>query len=292
MINISIIIPHFNSSESLKKLLASIPNIPCIEVIVIDDHSTQPVELPRTLHSNFKLVSNKYAKGAGGARNTGIEIARGDWLLFADSDDYFIEGGINRVVSAINNTDDEDILFFPPTSSYLDTNKAAKRHLKYSDLVYSYIRDDSYKNKIMLLFSHYVPWSKAINIELIKSNGIYFDETLIANDGMFSAKCSLKSKKIKCFSEPIYNVTVSQGSLTKIKNVELFRIRLEVFSRMFHYLPNEYKNIIGMSPLALIYMSRAYGRKELFRTINFFANNNVSFFKYFNFSSIKRFFKK
>ena len=42
---LSIIIPHYNNSDGLRRLLASIPSDPNIEVIVIDDHSNNQIEL-------------------------------------------------------------------------------------------------------------------------------------------------------------------------------------------------------------------------------------------------------
>ncbi|MEQ3443408.1 glycosyltransferase family 2 protein [Pseudoalteromonas sp. BZP1] len=293
MFQLSIIIPHYNSSESLRDLLFSIPVNKVIEVIVVDDNS-YPL-LPNSLindNKHVKFIKNTRGKGAGGARNTALKVASGRWLVFADADDYFVTDGINKILSAIREAKAEDIIFFVPCSTYSGTDKSASRHIKYKDLICEFLKEPSYNNNIKLLFSHYVPWSKVIKRKLVVDNEILFDETLIANDGMFSAKCSLKSKEIKCYLDCVYNVTVSEGSLTQVKNIELFRVRLEVFCRMYHYLPNNIKHIIGMSPLALIYMSRIYGIKEVFRSIKYILDNKVSFFKYLNANSIKRFYKR
>lgn len=294
MIKISVIIPHYNSVDSLITLLSSIPNDKYIEVIVVDDNSEYfPIN---DLVDKFPYVNyyvNDRGKGAGGARNKGISVSKGQWLIFSDADDFFHAGAFEYILEDIVIAPAfVDIIFYKPTSSYISTGIPATRHLKYSGLVQEYIQDSSIENKIKLLYSHYVPWSKVIRKSLVDLNEIHFDETLIANDGMFSAKCSLNSRGIQCKEREVYEVTVSNDSLTKIHNVDLFRIRLEVFTKMYSLLPSEIKKIIGMSPLSLIYMSRKYGLKEFVKTIAYFKSNGVGLIKYLNNTSVKRFFLK
>lgn len=125
MKEISIIIPHYNSYKKLERLLKSIPldNLK-VEVIVVDDNSKDE-EIYKNLQLEFKNViflKNKSSnKGAGGARNEGLKIASGKWLLFADADDYFESGAFKKVFSNIDKK--EDIIYFKPTSVYEKTKK-------------------------------------------------------------------------------------------------------------------------------------------------------------------------
>lgn len=97
MYKISIIIPHYNSTLSLKYLLSTIPDKPEIQVIVVDDRSTLDNErydkLIKTVRrENILFLRNTSEnKGAGVCRNIGLNYAKGEWILFSDSDDYFIE---------------------------------------------------------------------------------------------------------------------------------------------------------------------------------------------------------
>ena len=89
----SVIIPHKNTPDLLQRCLDSIPQRNDIEVIVIDDNS-DPVKVdfnhfPGNDRKEIIFVFDKAGKGAGRARNIGLERATGKWLLFADADDYF-----------------------------------------------------------------------------------------------------------------------------------------------------------------------------------------------------------
>src|SRR5699024_3371812 len=109
MYNLSIIIPHYNSTSSLKKLINTIPDVNEIQVIIIDDHSdaehkNELIKFEKHFNrSNVEFYNNDpNKKGAGACRNIGLLHARGKWLLFADADDYFLEGFFDTVKKYFN----------------------------------------------------------------------------------------------------------------------------------------------------------------------------------------------
>ena len=87
----SIIIPHYNSPELLKRMLASIPERDDIQILVIDDYSTsENVSKVKALsHKNLEIVFLKQNRGAGYARNVGLERVKGKWVSVVDADDVY-----------------------------------------------------------------------------------------------------------------------------------------------------------------------------------------------------------
>jgi glycosyltransferase involved in cell wall biosynthesis len=87
-IKLSIVIPAFNAEETLPKLLNSLKThiSPNIEVIVVDDHSTDRTpEIART-YSFVHLVELECNSGPARARNKGVEAAKGEIIWFLDAD--------------------------------------------------------------------------------------------------------------------------------------------------------------------------------------------------------------
>ena len=93
---LSLIIPFFNSAHKCKRLLKRVTEITSrdldLEVILVDDGSTDVTyhlltdfrdSLPQ---ANITVIKQKN-KGPGGARNTGLKLAKGEYVWFADSDD-------------------------------------------------------------------------------------------------------------------------------------------------------------------------------------------------------------
>src|SRR5690625_3704094 len=105
----SIIIPHYNDIVRLQRLLNSIPlKRQDIEVLVIDDCSPEQHALERLKESmpQVKWYTTDKNSGAGRARNIGLQHATGEYLLFADSDDEFIENAFESVDAAVENKPD------------------------------------------------------------------------------------------------------------------------------------------------------------------------------------------
>ena len=110
-ITYSFIIPHHNTPDLLLRLIDSIPQREDIEIIVVDDNSDDGKKANIT-RSDVKTIyiDKEHTKGAGRARNVGMDAATGKWLLFADADDFYKPGFID--VLDEYKDDDIEILYF------------------------------------------------------------------------------------------------------------------------------------------------------------------------------------
>ena len=129
MINYSIIIPHKNIPDLLQICLDSIPVRDDIEIIVVDDNRDDDIvsksDLPGLERSDCKVIFTKEGKGAGYARNVGLDNANGKWVLFADADDYFVDDFIAKIDQYKDS--DFDIVFFRVNAVDLITKVISNR---------------------------------------------------------------------------------------------------------------------------------------------------------------------
>ena len=107
---ISIIVPIYNRETLLPAMLESISaqTYRPIELILVDNGSTdQSVELCHQFQAKHQdgflhvLVYQEFKRGANAARNTGLSLATGDYLMFFDSDDIMYPECINRIVNQL-----------------------------------------------------------------------------------------------------------------------------------------------------------------------------------------------
>ena len=269
MINYSVIIPHFskNGTAFLERSVYSIPERDDIEVLVVDN-SLSPIDphLFKGRINTFILYSdNKY--GAGGARNLGLKNARGKWLLFLDSDDFFLNTAFTVFDKYLNSS--YDVIYFKLTSIFSATGEIADRHYSYCKMVDDFlfsINDES------LRVRHCVPWSKMIRKSFVIENQIIFDEVPASNDMFFALNVGLKAKSICADNSEVYCLTVTKGSITNtdsLKNVEsvfFVRIRVNSLLKKYGYKP-------AYSVVYLIYRASKFG---LFPCLRLFCKALIS----------------
>lgn len=205
MINYSFIIPHHNCPKLLNRLLDSIPQREDIEVIVVDDNSDSDKK-PNVSRSDVHvvLIPAGESKGAGHARNVGLGIAKGRWLLFADSDDYYVEDFITYLDEYINS--DADIVFFSAYVNYDVEHPQKSQGQNYIDLIFqNYI--ESRKTELDLrraAMAANVPWNKMFNRKFIFNIGAHFEEIPISNDAWFVKYSGAKASKIEIIRKRLY----------------------------------------------------------------------------------------
>ncbi|MFH0264237.1 glycosyltransferase family A protein [Vibrio rumoiensis] len=232
----TIVIPHYNNISGLKRLFDSIPDSSFIEVILVDDRSTK-IKLDDVIHSqsfvNFKFFSNEEKnKGAGSCRNIGLNHASGKYILFADSDDFFLQDAFTSLVEIIKYKPDYDIYFLKPTSLSLITGLDSDRHIYYCKLVDDYLETGSDE----IRFNFHVPWSKVYLKEFLLVNSITFDEVIASNDVMFSLKSGHLAKNIIACDNSIYCVTRGESSLTVTYTNSIMRSRYLVELDRLNYI--------------------------------------------------------
>ncbi|MEZ9708141.1 glycosyltransferase family 2 protein [Vibrio breoganii] len=225
MIKVSIIVPTFNSSRYVTKLLETVPDCGC-EVIIVDDYSEDLLDLRRIVehYKNVRLISNSSLKGAGTCRNIGIENAHGEYLVFADSDDYF-DNDATQVFADIEKylPLNCDIAYFKPASTSL-RGDISTRHETYVGLV-----DLHLKQRLdYLKYWFHVPWSKIFRREFVIKNSFKFSDTLVSNDVIFSLNTGINANSIISHDLSFYTVVERGGSLTRTTDFKKLLQRLTI----------------------------------------------------------------
>lgn len=241
--NYSFIIPHKNVPALLERCLQTIPVREDVEVIIIDDCSDPTVvdfeKFPGMNRKNCECVFLKQSKGAGHARNIGVEKATGKWLLFADADDFYTEN-IFKLLDDYTDDSDTDIVYLNAQSFFEKDGTVAPQ--SFSRYFERYEKHKIYSEKV-LRYNIWTPWSRMVKRSLIIDNNIRYEEIPVGNDKMFCIYCSKYAKTIGIEKRVIYNYYVPQkGSVTHTysSDIENLRQRLEL-----QYRANKFYDEVG-----------------------------------------------
>ena len=260
-INYSVIIPHYNSLDSLPRLLNSIPECEDIEIIVVDNSPQKISATDVNTSRPFKLLYSSNSKRAGGARNAGIKVAKGKWLIFADADDFFTPEAFDIFSSYCES--EHDLIYFKVRSVYDDTLLPSDRDEMWNKIIDSYKSGNS--DEMNTRLSYVVPWGKMVKRELVISNAILFDEVPVAEDVMFSTKVGHKAMNFTVNDCHVYVVTTRAGSLANRRDFEAINSRYMVQIRRNIYLKaNGLKKMQG-SIMYYLFLSLKFGIKPFLR---------------------------
>ena len=187
MISITIIVPVYKVEQYVEKCIQSIlEQENCgasIECIIVDDCS--PDNSMSIIHSlvdnyhgciKFYFIKHKQNKGLSAARNSGIDSAHGDYILFVDSDDWLPTDTLSKFANAIHNNPNTDVIIgirYKTKEKDVFPNEITK------DTLF-----DNYQIRKYLLNYQIVTcsaWNKLIKSHIIKNNkfheGIIFEDT-------------------------------------------------------------------------------------------------------------------
>lgn len=202
LIKVSIIIPVYNMSKWIEKCIISVEqqSLKELEIICIDDGSTdESLEKIKTLKQKYNniVVLTQRNKGAGYARNFGIQYAKGEYISFCDADDFYISDNVIKYMYDVAKKNNALIVHGKACDLrdgvIITKHLRAERRLEYDGYILS--KD----------FQSGMGWHPGIfNREFIISNDIKFPPYRRGQDLVFFVSAIAKAGKVYCINEDIY----------------------------------------------------------------------------------------
>lgn len=202
-IQFSIIIPHHNIPDLLQRCLDSIPDRNDVQILVVDDNSDPSIvdfsNFPGINRRNVDVYLTKEGRGAGYARNVGIENSKGEWLIFSDADDYFNTENLNKLLDG--NYNEYDVVGW-------------SCKMEYKGNIVQHGRKIRFDNQDVHPFLMVEPWWKMVKRSFIIKNKIRFQESMVSNDLMYSMKVANACSCYYYFNDTIYYWVKREKSLS------------------------------------------------------------------------------
>jgi len=204
--DISVIIPCYNSSETIQRALESVLLQEGVdtEIILIDDGSTDSsVEKAREIAGKqLQILKIAGPGGTARARNAGLKIAKGNWIQFLDSDDSLEPEKFRR---QLENSDRVDIVL-----SDWKIFRAGKAVSKQSSLGFINATD---KIETLIRGNELISCAPLLRREFIEQTG-YFTETLYHEDWEFWLRIFLQNPRVSHCSGYLSNYHKNPGGKT------------------------------------------------------------------------------
>ena len=244
-IKVSVIVPVYNSQAFLRRCMDSIlgQSLEEIEIICVDDGSTDEsgniLEEYRKKDTRVEVYHQKN-QYAGAARNLGLQHAKGKYVIFWDSDDFFEKNALTLLykkaekdqadicICGARKVDQETGDIYPANEYLVKSRIPGKQPFSKKDI-----------GKYLFNFASNVPWNKLFLRQFIQEQGLFFQALRQANDVYFVMTALFLARRITVGPEElIYYRTLNSESLsgkvsdTRYCTVEAFRAvkeKLETF---------------------------------------------------------------
>ena len=284
----SVVIPVYNVAEYLRKCIDSVLANDCsdCEIILVDDGSTDGMSPAicdeyATAHPELIHVIHQENQGLGGARNTGLEAAKGEYLFFIDSDDTIVPDALTKLSEAIVHTGADIIAF----NLYSDDGAGNFSPIKAN----SFLAEEAFSlaQRPEFLLSLPSAWSRVWRRELLMSSGIRYPSRVWYEDIRTSTKLFAVAESIYTIDDCLYNYLQRPGSIMNSGKVERSGEILDAFDDILdwfkaHDLLEKYRN--ELTKLAVdhvliastVRVARIDAKHPLLKTFSEYMGTNFS----------------
>ena len=203
---VTVVVPFYNVENYIKDCLDSICNqsYQNLEIICVDDcgqdDSISIVEDYAKKDCRIKIIRHEHNKGLGGARNTGLDNANGEFIFFIDSDDYIEYNCIELTVDKLLETQCNAVFFKADVFWENEKRRTPIWFKNYANFPEGrfYMEPDKFCS-----IPHY-SWNKGYRRDFLVDNNIKWQEGVIYEDMEFFFKVFINSPETYMINRPLY----------------------------------------------------------------------------------------
>lgn len=221
---VSVIVPVYNAEQFLEKCVTSILKQTYwnLEIILVDDastdHSRKVCQILQKKDDRIKLILNDINRGPSAARNDGMNIAKGEFLFFVDSDDYIDKETIMKVADRLR--EGYDVCSF--CARRFDEEGNYLYEMRFDEMIKEIDfekcdREVIIDRDFMKYKAGWEAWMAGYNRKFLEKYNIRFDENIkIGEDMRFTMEYLKYCRKWIKIPDILYNYIKRSGSMVNI----------------------------------------------------------------------------
>lgn len=249
-IKISIIVPVYNVEKYIERCINSLvdQSFKDYEIVVVDDETpdgSMAYVYEMQKNNNNIVICHRKNGGLSAARNTGINVAKGEYLFFCDSDDAIAEDCLQTLYDEVSSQNLDMILFdFETIAEYMDNAnidaESSNRKgistevVSGSEMLCTLVRKDKYMASAC---------SYMVKKEILNNNHILFYEGILHEDELFTPVVMMNAKRVVHKNWLIYKRYVHPGSImtsaSYVKRMKGLAVVIKELTKYYDDIPSE-----------------------------------------------------
>ncbi|MRH42706.1 glycosyltransferase [Aquibacillus halophilus] len=250
---ITVIVPVYKAEQYIHKCIDSIlsQTFECFELILINDGTPDKsgkICDEYALKDNRVIVNHKPNGGVSSARNNGIKIAKGEYMLFVDSDDWIEPNTLSTLIDHTLN-DENDVIIFGLIKDLFSKKELIKSEYNGFFKKQQISIEDLRNNFIYFLNSvgMHPSWMYLFKTDIIVEQNLYFDSKLVLyEDFDFNLRYLNHSSKITFIPDALYhyNLDASTNQLAKRNKINIVSDISTVCNSLFDFINHTNQNMM------------------------------------------------
>lgn len=239
-IRFSIIMTAYNIADYIDRAINSVimQDFNNYELIIVNDGSTDDTyhKIKQAKSKNKEhivLINNLHNKGLGKSRNIAVKKAKGEYILYLDSDDTIYDSHTLTKIDNLIGNKNFDLVYL------------GVQYVGGSNKAYIPTEENSTKEARLACDMHFAVASKCFNRNFLINNNITFPEELYYEDMVYSIKCTLLANNTTFGDFPFYNYYRNrEGSIMSTPSIkrctDMYKIMAEIMD-LYEITPDKYK---------------------------------------------------
>ncbi|MGG0276186.1 glycosyltransferase [Bacillus rhizoplanae] len=234
---ISIIIPVYNVEKFLSQCIDSIlgQSFYNYEIILVNDGSKDGSgEICEKYASNYDFIRviNKENGGLSDARNAGLRLANGNYILFVDSDDYIADDSLTDINKVLDKNPNVDVVFLEAAKVFEDGSIIPMNDGYKKESIYKKSHEEVMRHISELTKFPGSACTKLIKRNLIIDNNLYFEKGLLSEDIDWVVQLLCIAEKYDYCESPYYFYRQNRkGSITNTVNINNVKSLLYIINK-------------------------------------------------------------
>lgn len=222
---VSIVVPIYNCEKYIEDCIRSLLNqtYDNLQIVLVDDGSKdQTYQLCSCFIDKRILLLHKENGGASSARNYGMRYAQGEYLLFADSDDY-LENDAVRTLVELCEAEKADLIYFEAENYTDDETLQIKKEGLSQKRDYPVLSGNELIPLLIENKDYHVPPFLFFIKRGVFGTGLSFKEGIMMEDELFAFQLLRMCERVVCLRKKLYHRRVRPGSVMTSQGKEQFR---------------------------------------------------------------------
>lgn len=264
MSKVSIIMPIYNVAEQLEKAIqcALDQTYKNIDIILVNDGSTDEsgeiCDRFRLKDPRIIVVHQKNA-GSGFARNAGLDKATGEYIYFADPDDYFEANLVEETVAKAEETN-ANMVVFGYFDEVIDKEGKVTKTEKIPKLN-GLLTKENFRNNFRKHYalSPYALWNKLYKYEFLKQHNCRFTNQKVGQDALFNQLVGFDMETVFYYPKAYYHYVFREGSAVNRYRKERFYYEYNIANQFEEWMvywekSKEYHDLIDQHYWGALYL--------------------------------------